>query len=67
MKSEYFKIYKKNILNNAHNEGWEIYKKNDNVYYLYKKKEQGENFNLQNDIILLHKGTIKINKLKKDN
>lgn len=64
MNSEYLKIYKKNILNNAFKIGWHIYKKDDDIYILVMEKKFNEKFNLEKDIIMLHKD---INNFKKDN
>ena len=67
MNDECLKIYKKNILNNAYKIGWDIYKKNDNIYFLIKEKKNNEKFNLEKDIILLHKEINDFGKYKKDN
>ena len=67
MNSEYLKIYKKNILNNAYKIGWNIYKKNDNIYILVKEKKSNEKFILEKDIIMLHKDINFFKKFKKDN
>ena len=67
MNNEYLKIYKKNILDNAFRIGWDIYKKNDNIYFLVKEKKINEKFDLKRDIILLHKEFDDFEKFKKDN
>ena len=60
---EYQSIYKYLILLNANKKGWSIYKKDNNVFYLYKKKSRNEFFNLKYDIASLHKGTDDIKKI----
>ena len=51
---EYKNIYKYLILLNADRNGWSIYKKNTKVFYLYKRKDNNEKFDLKNDISILH-------------
>lgn len=67
MKNIYLKKYKNNILFNASKEGWDIYKKSDNIFFLIKKKDKNEIFDLESDIILLHKGPFNIEKQNNNN
>ena len=46
--------YKYLVLLNANKNGWSIYKKNNNIFYLRKKKEKNERFSLEQDISLIH-------------
>ena len=62
MKDNILKEYKNIILYNAFKDGWSIYKKDDNRFFLVKKKQKNEKFNLENDIILLHKDVSNLNK-----
>jgi len=39
MNKDIDKLHKLIILHNANSKGWKIYKKNNNIFYLIKKKE----------------------------
>ena len=60
---EYLLLYKYYILLNADKKGWSIYKKDNNIFYLYKKKTKNENFNLKDDMSVLHKKPYDIEKI----
>jgi len=60
---EYQSIYKYLILLNANKKGWSIYKKDNNVFYLYKKKSRNEFFNLKYEIDTLNKSHYDIEKI----
>ena len=64
---EYLSIYKYYVLLNANKNGWSIYKKDDGAFYLYKKKEKKEKFNLKYDISILHSKPFNIEKILKEN
>lgn len=61
--NDYLLEYKYYILLNAHKKGWKIYKKDDNIFYLYKSKTKKEIFNLEYDISILHKKPYDIKKI----
>ena len=63
---EYQSIYKYLILLNAGKKGWSIYKKDDNIFYLYKEKNKLDKFDLKYDINLLHKEPYNIKKILKE-
>jgi len=60
---EYVLRYKYFILINAIQKGWEIHRKNKNIYYLRKEKKENEEFNLEYEITLFHKEPFNIKKI----
>ena len=64
---EYVLRYKYFILINAIQKGWEIHRKNKNIYYLKKEKKENEEFNLEYEITLFHKEPFNIKKILNQN
>ncbi len=62
----YLLKYKYYILFNANENGWEIYKKDENIYYLRKKKIKNEKFELDYEISIFHKQPFDIEKKLKE-